>query len=149
MWGNKKNRHHGRVTSLIGRGTEIIGDINFSGGLHVDGKIVGNITAPDNDNSTCITISEHGHIEGEIHIPNIIINGNIEGNVYASNHLELAKKARVHGNVYYHVIEMAVGAEVNGNLEHFPEAEQEEEQIAISEEESLVKLEVEETKALN
>jgi len=148
MWGNKKNKHHGRITSLIGQGTEITGDINFSGGLHVDGKIVGNITTAADDNSTSITISEFGHIEGEIRIPNIIINGTIEGNVYASNHLELAKKARVNGNVYYQVVEMAVGAEVNGNLEHFEEPSKEAD-LALSAEENLVQISVEETKALN
>ena len=142
MWGNKKNKHHGRITSLIGQGTEIVGDINFSGGLHVDGRICGNISS-SGDEKACITVSENGYIEGEIHIPNIIINGTIEGNVYASNHLELANKARVHGNVYYHIIEMAVGAEVNGNLEHFQEPEKE--QAALASEEALVKMSVEET----
>lgn len=149
MWGNKKNKHHGRITSLIGQGTVINGNIEFTGGLHVDGKIIGNVYAPENDDKACITISEHGYIEGEIRIPNIIINGGVEGNVYASNHLQLAKKARVHGNVYYHEIEMAVGAEVNGSLEHFHDAEVKEEQVTLTEEEPLLQVERDETKALN
>jgi len=117
MWGNKKNKHHNRISTIIGQGTKIYGDIDFTGGLHVDGHIVGNIAALKDDKAS-ITISEHGFVEGEIHIPNIIVNGKVEGNIYSSNHLELVKKARIHGNVYYNVIEIAVGAEVNGNLEH-------------------------------
>jgi len=117
MWGNKKNKHHSRISTIIGQGTKIVGNIDFAGGLHVDGHIVGNIAALKDDKAS-ITISEHGFVEGEIHIPNIIVNGKVEGNIYSSNHLELVKKARSHGNVYYNVIEMAVGAEVNGNLEH-------------------------------
>jgi cytoskeletal protein CcmA (bactofilin family) len=117
MWGNKRNKHHGRINTIIGKETKIFGDIDFSGGLHVDGHIVGNIASGEDDKAS-ITISEHGLVEGEIHIPNIIINGKVEGNIYSSNHLELVKKARIYGNVYYNVIEIAIGAEINGNLEH-------------------------------
>ncbi len=117
MWGNKKNKHHGRINTIIGRDTKIYGDIDFSGGVHIDGHVIGNITSM-NDEQASMTISEHGHVEGEIHIPNLIVNGKVEGNIYSTNHLELVKKAHIHGNVYYNVIEMAVGAEINGNLEH-------------------------------
>jgi cytoskeletal protein CcmA (bactofilin family) len=97
-----------------------MGDLDFTGGLLIDGKVMGNITATEDDNAT-ITISENGYVQGEIQIPNIIINGTVEGNVYASNHVELAKKARVFGNVYYNLFEMAMGAEVNGDLVHVAE----------------------------
>ncbi len=116
MWGNKKSPTK-RIDSLIGKNTQVTGDLDFSGGLLVDGKIVGNITANEDDGAT-ITISENGLVQGEIQIPNIFINGTVEGNVYASNHVELTKKARVYGNVYYKLFEMAMGAEVNGNLFH-------------------------------
>lgn len=119
MWGNKKGASK-RIDSLVGKSTTIKGDIDFIGGLLVDGKVMGNITATEDDNAT-ITISENGYVHGEIQIPNIIINGTVEGNVYASNHVELAKKARVFGNVYYKLFEMAMGAEVNGNLVHVTE----------------------------
>ncbi len=121
MWGSKKNTSR-RIDSLVGKNTKIVGDLDFSGGLLVDGKVMGNITATDDDNAT-ITISENGYVQGEIQIPNIIINGTVEGNVYASNHVELAKKARVFGNVYYNLFEMAMGAAVNGNLVHVADDE--------------------------
>ncbi|MDX2507580.1 MAG: polymer-forming cytoskeletal protein [Gammaproteobacteria bacterium] len=119
MWGNKKGATK-RIDSLVGKNTKISGDLDFTGGLLVDGKVMGNITANDDDNAT-ITISENGYVQGEIQIPNIIINGTVEGNVYASNNVELAKMARVFGNVYYNLFEMAMGAEVNGNLVHVTE----------------------------
>ncbi len=119
MWGSKKGASK-RIDSLVGKTTKIMGDVDFCGGLLVDGKVMGNITSTEDDNAT-ITISENGYVQGEIQIPNIIINGTVEGNVYAGNHLELAKKARVFGNVYYHLFEMAMGAEVNGNLVHITE----------------------------
>ncbi len=122
MFGNKKKGASKKINSLIGKETEILGDIDFCGGLLVDGNIVGNVTAK-NDEYATITISDNGCITGEVKIPNIVINGKIEGDVYASNHVELAKNARVYGNVYYNLFKMEMGAEVNGNLVHISEDE--------------------------
>ena len=48
----------------------------------------------------------------------VVLNGVVIGDVHGGEHVELASKARVAGNVYYNLIEMAVGAEVNGKLVH-------------------------------
>lgn len=116
MWGSRK-RKVTRIDSLIGQQTEINGEIVFTGGLHIDGKIEGNITAEDNYGAV-LTVSEQGIITGDVRVPNIILNGTVRGNVYAEEHIELALNARVIGNVYYNLIEMAMGAEVNGSLVH-------------------------------
>jgi len=110
MWGKKKSACK-KIDSLIGSSTKIIGDLDFSGGLLIDGKVIGNISSADDEHAT-ITISEKGYVQGEICIPNVIINGTVEGNVHASNHVELAKKAHVFGNVYYSLFEMSMGAEL-------------------------------------
>ena len=47
-----------------------------------------------------------------------MLNGSVVGDVHATERIELAANARVAGNVYYGLIEMAMGAEVNGNLVH-------------------------------
>jgi cytoskeletal protein CcmA (bactofilin family) len=104
-----------RIDTLIGQQTHIKGDIEFSGGLRVDGEITGNINATD-DIDSVLTLSEQGSIIGEIRVPNLIINGTINGNVYTVGHIELADKAKVKGNIYYHLLEMTVGSEVNGQL---------------------------------
>ncbi len=121
MWG-KKPRQTARIDSLIGQNTEIRGDVVFRGGLHVNGVIRGNVISED-DSGSVLTVSEQGTIEGEVKVPNIVLNGTIIGDVHAAEHIELAAKARVNGNVYYSLIEMAMGAEVNGNLVHRAEAE--------------------------
>ncbi len=110
---NKAKSTH--IDTLIGQYTHIKGDVSFSGGLRVDGSIAGNISAAG-DNDSVLTLSEQGSIEGEIKVPHLIINGSISGNVYATEHVELAPQAKVQGNVYYHLLEMAMGAEVNGQL---------------------------------
>ena len=118
MWGqNKKPKQTAHIDSLIGQNTEIHGDVIYSGGLHVDGTIKGSVIAEKGEDSV-LTLSERGTIEGEVKVPNIVINGSVIGDVYAAGHIELAVRARVHGNVYYNLIEMAMGAEVNGNLMH-------------------------------
>lgn len=111
----KKTKSTTRIDTLIGRHTHIKGDVSFSGGLRIDGSIAGNINATT-DEASLLTLSDHGSIEGEVRVPNLIINGEINGNVYVSQHVELAPKARIHGNLYYRMLEMAMGAEVNGHL---------------------------------
>ncbi|MCG6887811.1 MAG: polymer-forming cytoskeletal protein [Proteobacteria bacterium] len=121
MWGNRKKPiQTAQIDSLIGQNTEIHGDIVFSGGLHVDGTVKGCVLA-EKDKESVLTLSERGTIEGEVKVPNVVINGTIVGDVYATGHVELAAHARVDGNVYYSLIEMAMGAEVNGNLVHQPD----------------------------
>ncbi len=104
-----------KIDTLIGENSELRGDVVFSGGLYVDGTIKGNVIAEEGSGSV-LSLSDKGHIEGEIRVPNVVLNGAVKGDVHALEHIELAADARVTGNVYYTVIEMARGAEVNGNL---------------------------------
>lgn len=117
MWGKKATKAKAaRIGTWIGEDSELSGDIRFSGGLHVEGKVTGNVIAEDAD--ALLMVSEKGRIEGEVRVPNIVLNGSVTGDVHADEHVELGASARVTGNVFYHLIEMAMGAEVNGNLVH-------------------------------
>ena len=117
---DKPKTKSSRIDTLIGRGTEINGDISFTGGLRIDGSVNGTIYT-QNDDSAVLTLSEQGQIKGEVKVPNLIINGSITGDVYSSSHVELAPKAKINGNVYYRLLEIAMGAEVNGQLIHMAE----------------------------
>jgi cytoskeletal protein CcmA (bactofilin family) len=117
MFGKKKNFSSARIDTLIGQGTVINGDLVFTGGLHVDGKIIGNVLAEE-DGNALIILSESGQIEGDVKVPNMVLNGEVIGDVFGSNRVELAPKSRVNGSVYYNLIEMAIGAAVNGGLVH-------------------------------
>lgn len=110
------NKPQNRIDTLIGAGTTISGDINFSGGLRVDGEIKGNVRANGEDST--LVISEHARIEGEIAVAHVVINGTIIGPVFSSEFLELQTKARVTGDVEYSTIEMHLGAVVQGRLVH-------------------------------
>lgn len=113
---SKKNRRNAQIDSLIGSGTELHGDVHFRDGLHIDGVVKGNVIAKGDDST--LTMSKQARIEGEVWVHNMILNGEVVGDVHASRHIELASAARVTGNVHYSLIEMAMGAEVNGNLVH-------------------------------
>jgi len=105
------------IDTLIGQNTRMTGDIEFAGGLHVDGIVNGNIVA--NQSTQCVLrISDKGLVEGNVNVPHVVLNGTVKGDVIADEKVELGSSARVIGNVYYSLIEMAMGAEINGQLIH-------------------------------
>ena len=103
-------------TTLISVGTTVTGDIVFTGTTHIEGAVKGNIAAEEG----LLTIAHSGKVEGDIRAPKILIDGHVRGNVYAEGHLELAARAVITGNVFYSVIEMEKGSQVNGSLEYHP-----------------------------
>lgn len=114
-----RKRKSNSVDTLIGSSTEIRGDVLFSGGLHVDGRIKGKVLANSGEEAS-LSISETGAIEGDVSVPILTVNGSVSGNVHASEQMILAPNARVTGNVFYSKLEVQGGAEVNGQMVHDP-----------------------------
>ena len=110
------NTTSGRTT-LISPGTIINGDIRFSGNLDIEGEVSGSIQAEAGQDAI-LRVVEGGKVSGEVKVPHAMINGNVEGDIHATERLELAERSVVDGDVYYNLIEMAVGAKVNGGLRH-------------------------------
>ena len=113
---DKKSSPEKGVT-LIASNSEVTGDLHFVNQLYINGLVKGNITADAGTDAT-VVVSEEGTVSGEIRVPNVIVIGRVEGNVYATNRMELARNAEVKGNVYYKLIEMQLGAMVDGQLVH-------------------------------
>lgn len=116
MFGNEKKVGN-FDTTLISSKAEVVGDIKLAGGLHIDGIVTGNIIAEPGSGAV-VRISDKGVVNGEIRAPHVIINGEVHGDVHSFEHVELAKKAAVFGDVYYAMMEMVMGARVNGKLLH-------------------------------
>ncbi|MEE4361838.1 MAG: polymer-forming cytoskeletal protein [Pseudomonadales bacterium] len=112
----------GKGATLIAGNTRIQGDVHFADQLLVNGEIQGNVFA-EADSDAGLTVSAKGSVIGEIRVPNVVINGLVKGDVHATKHVELAAEARVEGNVYYHLIEMVMGARVDGSLVYCPGGE--------------------------
>jgi cytoskeletal protein CcmA (bactofilin family) len=113
----RKSRSQAAIGTLVGADTRVHGDIEFSGGFHVDGYVKGNVKATK-DEGAVLSISERGCVEGAVIVPHVVLNGTVKGDVRATERVQLGPKARVIGNVQYKLIEMSIGAEVNGKLIH-------------------------------
>lgn len=121
MFFKKKPISPNRIETLIGANTVIDGNIEFSGGLRIDGTVHGSVNevsvTPGN-----LIVSEQGRIEGAINVSHATINGVVNGPVNATEYVELQAKARVTGDVRYKTLEMFVGAIVEGKLIHLGQA---------------------------
>ena len=112
----KKSRNQAPIGTLVGAETRIHGDIEFAGGCHIDGYVQGNVRA--GEPGGVLSVSERGCVEGSVVAPHVQLNGTVKGDVRATERVVLGPKARVIGNVQYKLIEMSIGAEVNGKLIH-------------------------------
>ena len=117
MFGSKTSKPQSRIDCLIGAGTTIEGNLTFTGGLRVDGRVRGNVVAVDDEAATLV-VSEEARIEGEIRVSHVVINGTVVGPIHASEYVELQPKCNVTGDVHYKTIEMHLGAVVQGRLSH-------------------------------
>ncbi len=117
MFSKKHTKPQTQIDSLIGAGTSIDGNLNFSGGLRIDGRVNGNVVAAQGKPSTLV-LSEHGQVNGEVNVTHLIINGSISGPVFASEYMELQSKAKVNGDVHYTTLEIQLGAIVDGRMIH-------------------------------
>ena len=118
---NRKNRLSAngpdRVDTLIGPQVVIRGDLQFSGGLYIEGKVFGKVIAePGSD--ALLTLGSGGLVEGVIHTPKAVISGQLLGDLHSSDRVELTETARIQGNVHYRLLEITAGAVVSGQLIH-------------------------------
>jgi len=120
----KKEGRSESGTTLIAGNCELEGNVHFSDELLVNGIIKGNIYAEPGSKAV-VRISEKGCVRGEIRVPRIIVNGEVFGDIWSDKHIELAAKAEVKGNVYYHLIEMVQGSRIDGQLVHLQNGKQE------------------------
>lgn len=116
MFGSRKEqRPQKRIDSLIGVGTVIEGNIHFTGGLRIDGHVKGNVSAAVEQSATLV-VSEQARVDGEIRVSHVVVNGTVNGPIFANDFLELQNKAKVTGNIHYKTLEMRLGATVQGQL---------------------------------
>lgn len=108
------NNNTQNLETIIGQGTHIKGDMTFSGTMYIEGTIEGSVVAGNNDDT--LSIIQTGQVKGSIKAGNLIISGEVEGDIKASGKIEVAASARINGNIHYTNIEMEAGSQVNGQL---------------------------------
>lgn len=121
MFGRTPPSSRPEIDSLIGIAARIEGDLVFSGGLRIDGEVLGNVIATEGPDHMLV-VSEHARIEGAVSCAILVVNGYIAGQVRVSEVLELQPKARIVGDVHYKLLEMQGGAVVTGALKHQPDS---------------------------
>ncbi len=104
-----------RIDTLIGKAARVLGDVEFQGGLHLDGHIAGGVRSAGAPHAT-LSVSATGSIEGPVEVPNVMLEGSVKGDIHARERVVLGATARVEGSVYYGIIEMTLGAQIMGKL---------------------------------
>lgn len=104
-----------RIDTLIGKSARVYGDVDFQGGLHLDGHIAGAVRS-DEARDSSLSVSATGCIEGPVQVPTVVLHGSVKGDIRARERVVLGATAKVEGNVYYGVIEMTLGAQIIGKL---------------------------------
>ena len=117
MFSKKHSKPQTQIDSLIGAGTSVNGDLNFSGGMRIDGQVNGNVVAAQGKPSTLV-LSEQAAVEGKIEVSHAIVNGAVTGAIVATEYVELQPKARVIGDIHYKSMEIQLGASIDGMLHH-------------------------------
>lgn len=113
----RKGRRPETIRTLVGENAHVQGDLGFEGGCHIDGVINGGVDG-SSDADAFLSVSEAGRVQGNVHVPRLALSGTVEGDVVVTERAELSATARVIGDVYYNLIEIEAGAEINGKLIH-------------------------------
>ena len=111
----RSSRSAPQIDILIGKSAHVRGDIDFTGGLHLDGRVSGQVKAEGSQESS-LSVSETGCIEGSVEVPQVLLNGTVQGDIRARTRLVLGPRSKVQGDVYYGVIETSLGAQILGRL---------------------------------
>jgi cytoskeletal protein CcmA (bactofilin family) len=104
------------ATTLISEGTQLSGDISFSGTLEILGTVTGNIISEHKD--ARVRVLNGGSVEGDIKAAIIEVNGSIKGNIYALERVCLEPNCTVTGNIHYSNMEMRSGAQLIGSCNY-------------------------------
>jgi cytoskeletal protein CcmA (bactofilin family) len=112
---NRESRAPSRIDMLIGASAKVHGDVEFCGGLHVEGHVFGAVRAYGDEEST-VSVGDSGVIERGVKATHVVVNGIVRGNVEATGKVVLGPTAEVLGNVEYGTIESATGAQITGRL---------------------------------
>lgn len=111
-----------RIDTLIARSVKVNGDLEFAGGLHLDGRVAGGVRA-DPKSPASLSVSDTGSIEGPVEVTDLLLHGAVRGDIVARGRVVLGASARVEGNLYYGVIEMTLGAQIAGKLVRLEQAQ--------------------------
>lgn len=117
----------GRLSGFVGHGTTLTGETEFHAMLRVDGHLVGTVTSE----AGTLIIGTNGQVDANIMVAAAMINGTVNGDIVASEKLQLGRTARVMGNIHSPRLIVEEGAVLEGSCSMVKAREtQEEEAVA-------------------
>ena len=107
-----------RLATLVAAGVEVTGNVRFTEGMRIDGRIEGDVSgqAAEGGGASLLVLSAAGRITGSVRCSDAVINGTVEGDLDVEHRLELQSEARVCGTIRYRQLQMDVGAAVTGQM---------------------------------
>ena len=103
-------------STVIGENCVIEGDVTFEKTIEVHGKIIGTLKIAENCTSASLVIKKTGIVEGDVYGSDVVIEGEVVGNVSGKKEIKIENSAIISGNVYYDILDVQGGATINGNL---------------------------------
>ena len=103
-------------STVIGENCVIEGDVTFEKTIEVHGKIIGTLKIAENCTSASLIIKKTGIVEGDVYGSDVVIEGEVVGNVSGKKEIKIENSAFISGNVYYDILDVQGGATINGNL---------------------------------
>ena len=103
-------------STVSGENCVIEGDVTFEKTIEVHGKIIGTLKIAENCTSASLVIKKTGIVEGDVYGSDVVIEGEVVGNVSGKKEIKIENSAFISGNVYYDILDVQGGATINGNL---------------------------------
>ena len=105
------NNHNKKLESIIGKNSDISGELNVSGTLRIDGMVRGKL------NAECVIVSESAMVKGDIKARAIIVGGKVEGNLIGEEMIEIKPKGAVLGEIFTNKFFVIEGGTFNGRVQ--------------------------------
>jgi len=119
----------GRLSGFVGHGTTLTGDTNFQAMLRVDGHLLGTVTSE----SGTLIVGTNGQVDANVAVASAMVNGNVNGDVLATEKIQLGRTARVIGNIQTPRIIIEDGAVFEGSCSMLKAKELQENAVAEAE----------------
>lgn len=108
----------GKISTIIAKGTKITGNIDMQGSLRIDGYLKGQVNS-----SETLTVGGTGVVEGEVRVKEAVVGGKVQGNLVATQKVELESNASIMGDVKTRVFVIKEGGIFHGNCSMKAESE--------------------------
>ncbi len=99
--------------TLIGAATRIEGRMVVNKSIRLDGTIDGSIES-STDTQVTVAIGNTGLVHGDVRAHRVLVNGQVDGNIYARERCELHQTSKVKGDIHYGMLGIEHGAEILG-----------------------------------